>query len=74
MWRQKFNRFKEDITKRYALEQEGAYLSGLAEQVSDCNAIMVEILQELAELKDEKDEIKKTCKNQVFIYIHLCLS
>lgn len=54
-----FNRFKDDITKRYALEQESAIFSGLAEQVSDFDAIMVGILQELAELKDEKKEIKE---------------
>jgi hypothetical protein len=68
--RQKFNRYKDDVTKRYALEQEGANLSGLAEQVNDCDAMMVGILQELAELKDERDENKeKACKNQVFIYV-----
>lgn len=70
--RQKFNRFKDDVNKKYALEQEGANLSGLAEHISDCDEMMVGILQELAEMKDERDENKeKASKNQVVNIIYL---
>ena len=38
-------------------------MSGFAEHISDCDEIMVGILQELAEMKDERDENKeKTSK------------
>jgi hypothetical protein len=61
-------RLKDDIAKKYALEQEGANLSGLAEQASDCDTMMVGILQELTELKDEREESReKACKNQLFV-------
>jgi hypothetical protein len=70
--RQKFNRFKDDVNKKYALEQEGANLSGLAEHINDCDEMMVGILQELAEMKDERDENKeKASKNQVVNIIYL---
>ena len=66
--RQKFNRFKEAVNAKYGLDREGANLSGLDEVASDCDRIMIGILEELAEIKEEKDATKdKDSRNQVSI-------
>ena len=65
--RQKFNRFKDDTSKKYALDQEGANLSGLDAEASDCDHLMIGILQELAEIKECKDEYREKESKQTGI-------
>ena len=66
--RQKFNRFKEEVNAKYGFDREGANLSGLDEVASDCDRMMIGILEESTEIKEEKDTMKdKDSRNQVSV-------
>ena len=58
--RQKLNGFKEEVNAKYGFDREGANLPGLDEVASDCDRMMmIGILEELAEIKEEKDAMKE---------------
>ena len=63
--RQKFNRLKDVVNAKYGFDREGTNMSGLDEVVSDCDRMMIGILEELVEIKEEKDALKdKDSRNQ----------
>lgn len=50
----KFRRLKDDISTKYGLEQEGQNLSGLAENGTELEVLMMDILQEENQKSTEK--------------------
>lgn len=58
--RQKFDRMKKEVTSKYALEAEGANLSGLPDpsEVSAAESLMYDIVVELLKYKNEKEELE----------------
>jgi hypothetical protein len=69
--RAKFNRMLAEVEAKYAVSAEGANLSGLPEQKSDRDEMLLGILESVAEESGHRDAIKaREQKKQDQMYTH----